>query len=831
VLAIGRKHQGNYDAQLQYKSGLTPSEAAQQFVADQKSTYLSNPAIKYWEGHNEPVWNLPTEMEWYAWFEVERIKLMADLGLKCVIGNFATGTPDIRLWAQFWPACKEGRKYEALLGLHEYSCPWMWWMTGNHQLDPNEDEGDEGWTTLRYRKIYRQYLIPNNAVIPLAITECGIDGLVRPLPPGAPSATWKGLGDYWREHDGETDKHDYYFRQLVWYDEELQKDDYVVGATIFTWGNYGVPWSAFDVAGTPVAAKLTAYTRERPAVDFKYLASTTPPPPAGRGEPRTQYERTYVLLPPSGDTALAATVVKQTWDQERWTVGGSADDAGIGDLDARRVIAIGPDGWPGDLAAFFTQHYPGVEYWPLEYDNDYQLKGRLLAYSLKEAGLELAYPTTHWPSFVTDIFGRWRGTYHHMGLDLRSSWGVWKDEVLSATDGVVTEAGLYNNAGGFGYRVRVRTQIADGRVVYLRYAHLVAGGIYVKVGDQVRVGQRLGKPDSTGTSTADHLHFDVKVGDEYADPALLLRWEQTPVLDPPPPPPPAFPLMGLHGQGGGDYLAAQGVKGWCVDPVYMNEDYQRLDYSNLASKGIRVGVNLRRGYSNDFPGGQGTVPPPDKWDRFVANAIQTIWDAKGVYAFTLFNEINNPREWPAEGYQVKAADVVYLYNEIYREVDDLPVKVGLGALDPFYGPGSNCMDWWEAILAGILGTEVIGLHGYTRGPNPAMVGSQAKFGDDPLRWQYLNYPGCVRTFIDAIPGRFVGAELLVTEINHLWLEDSLNPPSPTIGWHPDAVPVLEAFYQAVPRRVSALVAYRWSGDDWRLHDKPKLLQKIVALNR
>jgi hypothetical protein len=77
-----------------------------------------------------------------------------------------------------------------------------------------------------------------------------------------------------------------------------------------------------------------------------------------------------------------------------------------------------------------------------------------------------------------------------------------------------------------------------------------------------------------------------------------------------------------------------------------------------------------------------------------------------VYAVTLFNEANNPREWPVEGHQLTADHVVYLYNAIYREVKDLPVKVGLGALDPFYGPGSNCMDWWEHILAEAIGAEV-----------------------------------------------------------------------------------------------------------------------------
>ncbi len=373
ILVIGRRFQGDYDAQLQKNSGKTPLEAARQFVGDQKETYKMNPHIKYWEGHNEPVWSNAEEMGWYAQFEVERIRLMAEMGLKCVIGNFATGSPDLALWPAFLPAIRAAKEHGSLLGLHEYSCPWMWWMTGKHQLDPNSDEGDEGWTTLRYRKIYRQHLIPNGlGDVPLVITECGIDPMIGPQPPESPGGTWKHLGDFWSHHDNEPDKADYYFRQLAWYDKELQKDDYVVGATIFTWGSYGPPWEDFDVAGTEVAKKLIAYTQQDPAQPF------TPPGEGGgdvddndtsdvtkpRGLPRTQYNRTYVLLPPDADADWARAAVEATWDDERYTVGSSADDAGIGDLDKRRVIAVNPQKWPGpqSLRDFFAKYYPGVKY-------------------------------------------------------------------------------------------------------------------------------------------------------------------------------------------------------------------------------------------------------------------------------------------------------------------------------------------------------------------------------------------------------------------------------------------------------------------------------------
>jgi hypothetical protein len=64
-----------------------------------------------------------------------------------------------------------------------------------------------------------------------------------------------------------------------------------------------------------------------------------------------------------------------------------------------------------------------------------------------------------------------------------------------------------------------------------------------------------------------------------------------------------------------------------------------------------------------------------------------------------------------------------------------------------------------------------------------MVGNQVRFSDEPLTWQYANYPGCVQTFLDALDGRFPGAEAYITEYNHLWLEDELFPQNPTINVH------------------------------------------------
>jgi hypothetical protein len=75
--------------------------------------------------------------------------------------------------------------------------------------------------------------------------------------------------------------------------------------------------------------------------------------------------------------AWAVAAVDVMWDKYRFTIGNSADDAGIGDLDVRRVIAVNPEQWPTDLQAFFREHYPGVEYTGIVAGNPSKLREKL----------------------------------------------------------------------------------------------------------------------------------------------------------------------------------------------------------------------------------------------------------------------------------------------------------------------------------------------------------------------------------------------------------------------------------------------------------------------
>ena len=103
-----------------------------------------------------------------------------------------------------------------------------------------------------------------------------------------------------------------------------------------------------------------------------------PPDEPERGAPRVQYERTYILLPPSANSEWALAAIGATWNDKRYTIGASADDAGVGDLSDRNIIAVNPSEWPGDLAAFYAEWYPGVSVEYLRADTPEQL-ARLLS--------------------------------------------------------------------------------------------------------------------------------------------------------------------------------------------------------------------------------------------------------------------------------------------------------------------------------------------------------------------------------------------------------------------------------------------------------------------
>jgi hypothetical protein len=231
TLLIGRIHLPQLDL-----AGLgDPPGAARAFV-EQLLPIATEPrrkaAIDAWEAYNEPVAETPEHMARLAQLEAERTRLLAAEGIRSVIGNFSTGTPPLELWPNFRPALEAALQHRGYLGLHEYSAPTMQFGTPQDPLGWGADPAQEGWLTLRYRKVYRGYLAPNKLVLPLVITETGVDGAVTNRP-GPAAQGWMDFRQYWDELGMGKDAAGNYVEQLAWYDRCLQQDDYVLAAAIF----------------------------------------------------------------------------------------------------------------------------------------------------------------------------------------------------------------------------------------------------------------------------------------------------------------------------------------------------------------------------------------------------------------------------------------------------------------------------------------------------------------------------------------------------------------------------------------------------------------------
>jgi len=211
-------------------ASLDPSKAAQRHcdailpVADRMGkTY------DFWQGVNEPVVQSAEATRRLAGFEAERARIMSSHGFRVVVGSFGVGNPpQLAWWKHFLPALEAAKQYGGALALHEYAWPRL--------------DHESSWYLLRHRKVYKGEpahnwggLPSHLAGTPLLITECGLDGLIaQPRPQGWMSVYGRDPGRYLQE--------------LAWYDGELQKDSYVVGAALYCCCSADDPrWATYNI--------------------------------------------------------------------------------------------------------------------------------------------------------------------------------------------------------------------------------------------------------------------------------------------------------------------------------------------------------------------------------------------------------------------------------------------------------------------------------------------------------------------------------------------------------------------------------------------------------
>lgn len=181
------------------------------------------------EGYNEPGVGDLASMQWYTAFEVARVGLLAQAGYRASIGQFSTGTPDetnATIINAFLPAIDAAIAAGGILALHEYNSP----VLDNCFVNGTGGSESFGWMTGRYRLLYNGWLIPQGKVLPLVVSESGIDN----SPCGSPDlGGWLAYCSYWQNNGLPGDCPSQYVSQLAWYDGLLRADAYVIGTTIF----------------------------------------------------------------------------------------------------------------------------------------------------------------------------------------------------------------------------------------------------------------------------------------------------------------------------------------------------------------------------------------------------------------------------------------------------------------------------------------------------------------------------------------------------------------------------------------------------------------------
>ncbi|MFX0560546.1 murein hydrolase activator EnvC [Tepidibacillus infernus] len=137
--------------------------------------------------------------------------------------------------------------------------------------------------------------------------------------------------------------------------------------------------------------------------------------------------------------------------------------------------------------------------------------------NIKYSGGKFAWPlpastriTSDFGLRIHPITGKKTG---HDGIDIGAPQGI---DIVAADDGVVI---LATYVSGYGNTV----MIDHGSGIWTLYGHIRNGGIKVKVGQEVKKGEKIAEVGSTGRSTGPHLHFEVQKNKQAVNPWNYLK--------------------------------------------------------------------------------------------------------------------------------------------------------------------------------------------------------------------------------------------------------------------------------------------------------------------
>jgi murein DD-endopeptidase MepM/ murein hydrolase activator NlpD len=176
-----------------------------------------------------------------------------------------------------------------------------------------------------------------------------------------------------------------------------------------------------------------------------------------------------------------------------------------------------PTATAGAMQLFFPTVIPvqGAEYRPPLYPVPWALSA--FDHFFFSAPIAAAYPgNPEWDYRYGGVF--FGPDIIHTGVDLPAPRGT---DVLAAGPGTVVWAGLGLYTGSpdstkdpYGLAVAIRHDFGyQGQQLYTIYAHMEE--ISVIAGQWLRTGDVIGKVGSTGNATGPHLHFEVRLGNNY----------------------------------------------------------------------------------------------------------------------------------------------------------------------------------------------------------------------------------------------------------------------------------------------------------------------------
>jgi hypothetical protein len=177
------------------------------------------------EFDNTPNWDTKENVQWLNQFWSSLIDLINAEGVKVCVASLPVGNPPGEMseikdkLSLFLPAMQKANRLGGAFCYHSYTTQYT------------TDIGIENFYSLRYRFLHQMLIELDSSMVmfPFILSEAGVDDVGDPAKSG-----WLARGNT-----------DQYKQWLQWFDSEIRKDQYVLGATLFQIGDPN--WSSFNI--------------------------------------------------------------------------------------------------------------------------------------------------------------------------------------------------------------------------------------------------------------------------------------------------------------------------------------------------------------------------------------------------------------------------------------------------------------------------------------------------------------------------------------------------------------------------------------------------------